>query len=529
MGKFSLSRRGNLYVLAAICNFSKEVFVTAVKDLSAASYRVWLEGLFQVHGIPEVLISDNGTNFVANSSKAFLQKCGVRHILSPPYHPQSNGDIERFNRTLGSAVKACSDGSGADPEWDARLWEMTLAYNNSKHASTLLSPVLVSRGARLRQILDLDPEEEGVRPDVHAARLAETLEHNFVLVSENLKASMLRNERPESKESMEQKLVVGSLVWVLISTESGVKKLSDTWEGPMRIISALHDDIFIVEDVARPGRTQRRHRSHLLQYEGAAELRDEFPALPTPFRGGGGGGAFIYEQDDDDEIHGADANDDVISVHSDDEFGSAGGSSHSVSSVSSDGVYLYDRISDGDYTDSDAERDGDVSAASDSSDFVPPQAPAAVQAAQPAQGVGVLAREAAHDHEAERLEIAGSPQDLDVNRLGSSEYAKQWLPPRPLEDIRWIGLDNTTEREHISMADIGRAKEWPEAIISVLEAVDVCAHNTKKGRFSSVRKAMGTVRSTMARERLREVMARPGWTDRKVAIATAIFEHVVRN
>ena len=49
-----------------------------------------LRNLFATHGIPELLFSDNGTSFTSEEFKEFVQKNGIRHRTSSPYHPATN-------------------------------------------------------------------------------------------------------------------------------------------------------------------------------------------------------------------------------------------------------------------------------------------------------------------------------------------------------------------------------------------------------------------------------------------------------
>jgi len=59
-----------------------------------------LEDIFAVHGLPISLKTDNAPNFVSAEFAEYLRDCGIHHPTSIPLWPQSNGEVERQNRTL---------------------------------------------------------------------------------------------------------------------------------------------------------------------------------------------------------------------------------------------------------------------------------------------------------------------------------------------------------------------------------------------------------------------------------------------
>ena len=61
---------------------------------------------FCTHAIPEQIVYDNGTQFTSLEFGEFLKKNGIKHMLSAPYHPATNGEAERFVQTFKHVLKA---------------------------------------------------------------------------------------------------------------------------------------------------------------------------------------------------------------------------------------------------------------------------------------------------------------------------------------------------------------------------------------------------------------------------------------
>jgi transposase InsO family protein len=68
-----------------------------------------------------------------NTIKALMEKFKVNHLLSTPYHPQTNGLVERFNRTLCESLARLSLKNN---DWDLYIALTLFAYRTTKHATT---------------------------------------------------------------------------------------------------------------------------------------------------------------------------------------------------------------------------------------------------------------------------------------------------------------------------------------------------------------------------------------------------------
>ena len=86
--------------LAVIDAHSKWIEVIPMNSTTTIATVEKLRVLFAQFGIPEVLVSDNGTNFVSNEFEEFTRRNGIKHVTSVPAHPTSNGLVERPIKTF---------------------------------------------------------------------------------------------------------------------------------------------------------------------------------------------------------------------------------------------------------------------------------------------------------------------------------------------------------------------------------------------------------------------------------------------
>lgn len=99
-----------IYFLVLVDAFSKWVEVHRVPSPSAKATVECLRSIFATHGLPDVVVSNNGLAFVSAEFKDFLARNGVRAITIPPYHPASNGAAERVVQTIKEKLKKAKPG-----------------------------------------------------------------------------------------------------------------------------------------------------------------------------------------------------------------------------------------------------------------------------------------------------------------------------------------------------------------------------------------------------------------------------------
>ena len=140
MGPFPASAEGHRYVVVAIDAFTKWAEVAAIPNKEAATVAdFFLKDIITRHGLPQVVVCDNGTEFSGEFAE-LLQKCHIELRHSSPNHPQTNGLVERLNKTLKAALQRSIAGDALITDWDRHLHRVLLGYRASIQASTKYSP-----------------------------------------------------------------------------------------------------------------------------------------------------------------------------------------------------------------------------------------------------------------------------------------------------------------------------------------------------------------------------------------------------
>ena len=129
---------------------SKWMEVKVVNNATSAVTIDQMCSIFATHGIPEMLVTDNGTVFTSEEFNSFTKQNGIRHVTSAPYHPSSNGLAERAVQTFKSFMKKSTSGS-----IEARVSRFLMHYRITPQTTTGISPAEMMMGRRPRSRLDL--------------------------------------------------------------------------------------------------------------------------------------------------------------------------------------------------------------------------------------------------------------------------------------------------------------------------------------------------------------------------------------
>jgi putative transposase len=168
-GPVQESNNGNKYVLVLSDYLSKFV---AAKGLPACTAQLAAEFVVETaltFVVPSQLLTDNGTHFKNELFQCLSKILRFKHILSTPYHPQTNGQTERWNATMRSKLAILCQNN--EVNWDYFLPGVVHAYNTSVHASTGYSPSFLMFGREIS--LAFDP----ARPVLQLSKVSNYVEH----------------------------------------------------------------------------------------------------------------------------------------------------------------------------------------------------------------------------------------------------------------------------------------------------------------------------------------------------------------
>ena len=153
VGSLPRSRSGKRYILV-VCDYATHYpEAVALKSVHAEHIAEELVQLFARVGIPEEILTDQGSNFTSQLLTELYKMLHVHPIRTSLYHPQIDGLVERFNQTLKAMVRKAA--IEEEKDWDKVIPYLLFAYREVPQASTCLSPFELLYGRAVHGPLDV--------------------------------------------------------------------------------------------------------------------------------------------------------------------------------------------------------------------------------------------------------------------------------------------------------------------------------------------------------------------------------------
>ena len=273
---------GHEHILVMTDSFTKYSWAFPTRNQKATTVAKLLWEKVLVHfGFPQRLHSDQGRDFESKIIKDLCKMAGIEKTRTTPYHPQGNGQTERFNRTL-LGMLGTLDGDKKN-DWPEYVAPLVHAYNCTKHSSTGYSPYFLMFGRCPRLPIDVllgtNISNREVQPySAYAENLRARLHHAHELASQNAHKKPEDNRRLYNAKSHPGGILPGDSVLVRNLSSRGKNKLKDRWEdSPYQVLRKVGDlPVYVVRQEGT-GKERTLHRNLLLPYHVPDEVQPPVP------------------------------------------------------------------------------------------------------------------------------------------------------------------------------------------------------------------------------------------------------------
>ena len=281
------TKSGNDAIVVFVDKLSKMVhYVATTTDVDAVKLAdLFISQVVRLHGIPESIVSDRDSRFTSSFWKSLWDQLGTKLHMSTAFHPQSDGQTERANRTLEEGLRAYVSINHDD--WDIHLPILEFAVNNSPSASTGETPFMLNYGQNPLLPVDLMNPASQVE---ETQRLLESMKERIINAKNHLIKSQERQSQYANEKRRDFAFKVGENVMLStrnlnLTVKGPANKLNPKWIGPFTIIEKVNDVAFKLElphDMIQKRIHPVFHASLLKPYFTSDEFKDREPPRPPP-------------------------------------------------------------------------------------------------------------------------------------------------------------------------------------------------------------------------------------------------------
>jgi hypothetical protein len=284
------SSDGNDAIVVFVDKLTKMVHYAATTTTVTAPQlaSLFLDRVFRLHGLPDSILSDRDPRFTAHFWKSFWKQLGTTLTMSTAYHPQTDGQTERANRTLEEMLRAYVNHHQSD--WDKHLSVLEFAANNALQASTGYTPFYLNYGQEVAQPLDHALQQLRPTNNPDADQRIRRLKEDLQRARSNIESAQKRQAKYVDKGRRDVQLSVGDQV--LLSTrhlqlkgdDRRSPKFAQKYIGPFAIRRVINANAYELE---LPPQLQLLHATFNIERlkpyrDGQQAFPDRPPQNPRP-------------------------------------------------------------------------------------------------------------------------------------------------------------------------------------------------------------------------------------------------------
>ncbi|GKE73226.1 RNA-directed DNA polymerase, partial [Tanacetum coccineum] len=209
--------------------------------------RLFFQEVVRLHGGPKSITSNRDSKFLAHFLLTLWRRLGTSLNFSCTAHPQTDGQTEVVNRTLGNMI-GCLCGKKSKL-WDVSLAQAEFAYNSTVHSSTRFSPLEVMYKTYPRHVVDL--VDLPGKTNIQANRMVEEVQATHEVVQANITEANAKYKIAADKHRRKKLFQVGDEVMVFLRRErfpvETYSKLQPKKYGPYKVLRKINDNAYVVD------------------------------------------------------------------------------------------------------------------------------------------------------------------------------------------------------------------------------------------------------------------------------------------
>ena len=268
------------YVAVITCVFTKwaEVIPIENKEAPTVAKAIFEEWVCR-RGVMRMLVSDGGKEFANNLLGELCKLMNIDHHVVTPYSPQSNGQVERFNKDMKRYLLTMLDDT---TNWVAFLKPLQFAHNTAVSKSTHFTPHYLTFLSDPR-LPDTISAPNVTYSDTYSADSFRRMQYAYKLVYENNVEARQVYAAHFNKKARDRSFEVGDEVLASFPVHQNIpnKKLASIWKGPFAIVEVSENNILFIKSSPRH-RAIRIHTNRVRLYNHFKDIvTEEIPATPS--------------------------------------------------------------------------------------------------------------------------------------------------------------------------------------------------------------------------------------------------------
>lgn len=267
-GPYCKSSKQSTVLFILLDVFSKWVTIFPLRKAKSESVINCMKEVFFTFGVPRVVISDNGSQFVSNIYLEFCRLNGITPFHQSPYHANSN-PTERYVGTIKGLIRASMTKT---KEWDRYVKEIAFAFNSSVSETTSFTPAYLNFGRELRTPFD-NKCNLPVPKCKEVAQLRERMVFVHDLARDEITNSQDKSLSYKNRGAKERSFAVGEQVWlrthILSDKSKGISSgLAPRREGPFTVVNRVSSHVYDLKNEATDQLAYKIHINDLTPFHG---------------------------------------------------------------------------------------------------------------------------------------------------------------------------------------------------------------------------------------------------------------------